>query len=86
MGFSMSELHVVNDHGVRLLCLNGGGARGMFTISVLAEIERILASRHPDQEIRIGDYFDLIAGTSIGGSWLSALLKARVLASWNVFS
>lgn len=51
----MSELNVVNDHGVRLISLNGGGTRGMFTISVLAEIDRILASRHPDQEIRIGD-------------------------------
>lgn len=51
----MSELNVVNDHGVRLLSLNGGGAREMFTINVLAEIERILASRHSDQEIRIGD-------------------------------
>ncbi len=77
MGFSMSELHVVNDHGVRLLCLNGGGARGMFTISVLAEIERILASRHPDQEIRIGDYFDLIAGTSIGGILALGLAKGK---------
>ncbi|MDI7590834.1 CBASS cGAMP-activated phospholipase, partial [Cronobacter sakazakii] len=47
--------------------LNGGGARGMFTISVLSEIERILASKHPNQDIKIGDYFDLITGTSIGG-------------------
>ncbi len=86
MGFSMSELHVVNDHGVRLLCLNGGGARGMFTISVLAEIEKILPLGTLTKKSELGDYFDLIAGTSIGAIWLSALLKARVLASWNVFS
>ncbi|HHK5684457.1 TPA: CBASS cGAMP-activated phospholipase [Serratia marcescens] len=52
---------------VRVLSLNGGGARGLFTISVLAEIERIIASRMGDQNIKAGDYFDLITGTSIGG-------------------
>lgn len=52
---------------VRILSLNGGGARGLFTISVLAEIERIIASRMGDQNIKAGDYFDLITGTSIGG-------------------
>ncbi|MBJ7224059.1 MULTISPECIES: CBASS cGAMP-activated phospholipase [unclassified Brenneria] len=63
----MSDVSAVNDYNVRILSLNGGGARGMFTISVLAEIERILASKHPSQDIKIGDYFDLITGTSIGG-------------------
>lgn len=63
----MSELRAVQNPGVRILSLNGGGARGMFTISVLAEIETILQARQPDREIRIGEYFDLITGTSIGG-------------------
>lgn len=63
----MSDLSAGNHYGVRILSLNGGGARGMFTISVLSEIERILASKHPNQDIKIGDYFDLITGTSIGG-------------------
>ncbi|MEG1248121.1 MAG: CBASS cGAMP-activated phospholipase [Citrobacter sp.] len=63
----MSDLNAVNDHGVRILSLNGGGVRGLFTISVLAEIERILILKNPSQEIRIGEYFDLITGTSIGG-------------------
>lgn len=62
----MSNLASTND-SVRLLCLNGGGARGLFTISVLAEIERIIASRTGNQNIKSGDYFDLITGTSIGG-------------------
>ncbi|HCS6848123.1 TPA: patatin-like phospholipase family protein, partial [Escherichia coli] len=63
----MSDISAGNHYGVRILSLNGGGARGMFTISVLSEIERILASKHPNQDIKIGDYFDLITGTSIGG-------------------
>lgn len=52
---------------VRVLSLNGGGARGLFTISVLAEIERILEERIGQPGIKVGDYFDLITGTSIGG-------------------
>lgn len=52
---------------VRVLSLNGGGARGLFTISVLAEIERILDVKKGKPGTKIGDYFDLITGTSIGG-------------------
>ncbi|UWS28922.1 CBASS cGAMP-activated phospholipase [Erwinia pyrifoliae] len=63
----MSDVSTLNNRSIRILSLNGGGARGMFTISVLSEIEGIIASRHPNQDIKIGDYFDLITGTSIGG-------------------
>lgn len=30
---------------IKILSLNGGGVRGLFTISVLAEIERILEEK-----------------------------------------
>ncbi|MEY8784874.1 CBASS cGAMP-activated phospholipase [Citrobacter freundii] len=73
----MSELNAVNEYGVRILSLNGGGARGMFTISLLAEFERILALKQPDQDIKIGDYFDLITGTSIGGILALGLAKGK---------
>lgn len=56
-----------NSNLVRILSLNGGGARGLFTISVLAEIERIIALDTGNQDVKVGDYFDLITGTSIGG-------------------
>ncbi|WP_405027771.1 CBASS cGAMP-activated phospholipase [Mangrovibacter phragmitis] len=49
----------------------------MFTISVLAEIERILALMHPDHDVKIGDYFDLITGTSIGGILALGLAKGK---------
>lgn len=44
----------------RILSLDGGGIKGAFTASALAAIE---------EEIKapVGDYFDLIAGTSTGG-------------------
>lgn len=44
----------------KILSLDGGGIRGAFTAAVLTEIERRL-------ERPIGDYFDLVAGTSTGG-------------------
>jgi uncharacterized protein len=44
----------------RILSLDGGGIKGAFTASVLAAIEDEIGEP-------IGDYFDLIAGTSTGG-------------------
>jgi hypothetical protein len=52
--------------GRRILSIDGGGILGTFPISFLAEIEQHLD--HP-----IGDYFDLIAGTSTGGILAIAL-------------
>ncbi|PWW40289.1 hypothetical protein DFO83_102107 [Idiomarina loihiensis] len=52
---------------VKVLSLDGGGVRGLFTISVLAEIESIIARQTGNENVKIGDYFDLLTGTSIGG-------------------
>jgi len=45
----------------RILSIDGGGIKGVFPISLLAEIEAALSLRS------IANYFDLIAGTSVGG-------------------
>lgn len=50
----------------RILSLVGGGLRGAFAIGLLAEFEKQL--EHP-----IGNYFDLIAGTSTGSITACAL-------------
>lgn len=63
MGLSMST----NGTDIKILSLNGGGVRGLFTVNVLAEIERILEEEMGQEDAKIGDYFDLITGTSIGG-------------------
>jgi len=44
----------------RILCIDGGGIMGVFPAAFLAALEGEL--EHP-----IGEYFDLIAGTSTGG-------------------
>lgn len=56
-----------NPHLFKILSLNGGGVKGMFTISVLAQLEQIIEEKTGLQNIKVGDYFDLITGTSIGG-------------------
>ena len=52
---------------VKILSLNGGGVRGLFTINVLAEVERIIEQKTGQKDVKVGEYFDLITGTSIGG-------------------
>lgn len=37
------------DSSIRVLSLNGGGTRGLFTVSVLAEIEHIIAKKSRDR-------------------------------------
>jgi patatin-like phospholipase/acyl hydrolase len=44
----------------QVLCLSGGGYRGLYTAQVLAGIEK-------ETGIPFARQFDLIAGTSIGG-------------------
>ena len=51
-----------SDLPFRILSLDGGGIKGIFPAGVLAAIEREFLKGKS-----IGDYFDLIAGTSTGG-------------------
>ncbi|TYB83591.1 CBASS cGAMP-activated phospholipase [Oceaniovalibus sp. ACAM 378] len=50
------------DRRFRILSLDGGGIRGIFSASVLSELERRFCAGR-----RVSEYFDLIAGTSTGG-------------------
>ena len=46
--------------GSRILCLDGGGVRGLLQMTILREIER-------QMKMRIVDLFDWVVGTSTGG-------------------
>ena len=69
--------HFLNDGSPkRILALDGGGLRGILTLSYLAEIESILSDRHGgEQNFRLSHYFDLIAGTSTGAIIAAALAR-----------
>ncbi|RKS26345.1 patatin-like phospholipase/acyl hydrolase [Flavobacterium endophyticum] len=51
---------------IRILSLDGGGIRGIITCVILKYIEEQL-QKLDNPNAKIGDYFDLIAGTSTGG-------------------
>lgn len=49
-----------------MLCLDGGGVRGLLTLGILEELEMELRQRAGRPDYRLCDYFDLIGGTSTG--------------------
>jgi uncharacterized protein len=53
---------------VRVLCIDGGGIRGIIPALVLAELEERTGRR-------VAEMFDLIAGTSTGGILAAALVR-----------
>lgn len=60
----------------RILSVDGGGICGILPASVLAELERRFLDGRP-----IGDYFDMVAGTSTGGIIALGLAKGLSAAA-----
>lgn len=59
---------VVPRQRIKVLCLSGGGYRGLFTAQVIHRLEAELQATSGDpSDTLFGQRFDLIAGTSIGG-------------------
>lgn len=52
---------------VRILSLDGGGMRGIIPATVLEYVENKIIEITNNPNVRIADYFDLVAGTSTGG-------------------
>ena len=51
---------------MRILSIDGGGIRGIVPGQILVSLEEKLKQKSGDQSARIGNYFDLFAGTSTG--------------------
>ena len=58
--------HIFGPGPKRILAIDGGGVRGVISLTFLARIETILKVRTGRPELRLCDYFDLIGGTSTG--------------------
>jgi uncharacterized protein len=58
---------------IRILSIDGGGIRGIIPVMVLDALEKAIQKKMGD-DARLADYFDFIAGTSIGGIIACALL------------
>ena len=61
----------------RILSLDGGGIRGVFTLQVLDRIEQLFRRQRKNPQLVLADEFDLIAGTSTG-----AIIAAML--SWGM--
>ncbi|KAK8967520.1 Patatin-1-Kuras 2 [Platanthera guangdongensis] len=65
---------------VCILSIDGGGGVGMRGIipgKALAYLEKALQTKSGDPDARISDYFDLAAGTGIGGFFAAMLFATR---------
>ena len=58
----------------RILSIDGGGIRGIIPGQILVMLEEKLKKATANENARIADYFDLIAGTSTGGILACAYL------------
>jgi hypothetical protein len=66
------DFHLFGPRPKRILPLDGGGVREAISVAFLQRIEKIL-DEHAGHEVRLGDWFDLIGGTSTGTIIAAAL-------------
>lgn len=59
----------------RILCIDGGGIRGIIPATLLITFEKSLQKYSRRSDARIADFFDLIARTSTGGILASIYLQ-----------
>ncbi len=57
----------------RILSLEGGGIRSLYSLQVLSKVEGLLRERTNKPDYKLCDHFDLIAGTSAGAIIASLL-------------
>ena len=68
----------------RMLALDGGGVRGAITVAFLEQIEAVL-SEHLKKPAHLGNWFDLIGGTSTGAIIAGALAMGFTTADIKRF-
>ena len=73
------ENHLFSSGPKRILALDGGGIRGLLTVQMLKKIEAMVRERSGNEKMVLGDYFDLIGGTSTG-----AIIASALALGWDV--
>lgn len=66
------DQHLFGPGPKRILSLDGGGVRGAITLAFLERLEEVLGEIE-GRPVRLGDWFDLIGGTSTGAIIATAL-------------
>ncbi|KAF9335361.1 hypothetical protein BG006_000231 [Podila minutissima] len=81
MATSTGITKFIHPHGARLLCLDGGGVRGIVSLMILDKIMKRVQERKGLTEVpRPADYFELAAGTSAGGITAIMLFRLHMTA------
>ncbi|CAE6524223.1 unnamed protein product, partial [Rhizoctonia solani] len=62
--------------GLNILCIDGGGVRGLSSLIILQEIMRRVGNAKGSAEAQPHEHFDVIAGTGTGG--ISACMLGRL--------
>ncbi|KDP45100.1 hypothetical protein JCGZ_18542 [Jatropha curcas] len=69
---------IKNQRGkICILSIDGGGMRGILAGKALAYLEHVLQTKSGNPDARIADYFDVAAGTGIGGIITAMLLGSK---------
>lgn len=66
MNESLKEKLYTGNKPKRILSLDGGGIRGALTLGMLKKMEDLARSKTQNDKLVLGDYYDLISGTSTG--------------------
>ncbi len=84
------DRHLFGPGPKRILSLDGGGVRGAISVAFLERIEKIIQEEEAKRgngaaKIRLGDYFDLVGGTSTGAVIAGALALGNSTAEIKDF-
>jgi uncharacterized protein len=63
----------------KILSLDGGGVRGILTLGILKQIETLAREKKNNPNLVLGDYYDLIGGTSTGAIIASGLATGKTV-------
>ena len=85
LGLTTAHLSAPADGPKRILAIEGGGVRGVFSLQILQRMEDLLRQHVRRPDLVLADHFHLIAGTSVGAilatflSWGWPVERLRVL-------
>ncbi len=71
--YSKFRENVLSKGKKRILALDGGGIRGLFTVQLLKRLETIIREKTNNPHALLRDYFQLVGGTSTGAIIASAI-------------
>ncbi|CAA6827194.1 MAG: Patatin [uncultured Thiotrichaceae bacterium] len=77
MDYTKYRENVLSKGKKRILALDGGGIRGLFTVQLLKRLESIIRERTNDPNALLRDYFHLVGGTSTGAIIAGAIATGK---------